>query len=76
MVNAVAFVVSGGEIVIVGYQWLQCLDRQAFTILFSCSVMRRVGLHFDWRDAVLSWVAALKGVVYKAKDGSCTCRRV
>ena len=31
-------------------------------------MMRRVGLYFDWRDAVLSWVAGLKGVVYKAKD--------
>ena len=38
--------------------------------------MRCVGLYFDWRDTVLSWVAGLKGVVYMAKDCSCTCCRV
>ena len=57
------------------YVYLISLAAGAFTIF---PVLRRMGLGFDWRDAVLTWVAGLRGVVglsmamivhFSARDG-------
>ena len=64
---------TGGSDALICSQLSHLPGSRSFMILFLLPVLRRVSLNFDWPDAVLSLVAGFKGVMYKAKDGSCTC---
>ena len=77
MVNTLAFVLSGvhrvvklwssdiggNDVLDLLYIYLISSAARAFTILFFFPVLRCMCLGFDWRDAVLTWVAGLRCVV-------------
>ena len=78
VVNLWSSDIDGNDVLDLLYVYLISLAARAFTILFFFPVLRCMGLGFDWRDAVLTWVAGLRGVVglsmamivhFSARDG-------
>ena len=63
MVNLWSSDTGGSDVLDLLHIYLISLAVWAFAFLFFFPVLRCVGLGFDWRDAVLTWISNLGWVV-------------